>query len=142
MGQVGEKRAKIALELLQQSFKIVQEAQRCLKMVPRWPQNGPRWSKISFSGCLGLSYLAVSGVPWLCLRFALALPSFCLCFALALPLLCLRFAFVLPLLCLPFSFRLGVAPLSYKALLKRLQDLMYIDKPYLFRGISRSARTY
>ena len=66
-------------------------------------------------------------LPLLCTRFAFASPSICFCIAVALPSLFLS---------------VGGAPLSYKARLKRLQDLMYIDKPYLFRGISRSARTY
>ena len=109
------------------------------------PKMAPKWSKMVQDFVLGLSWAFIFG----CLGRSLALPSFCPRFAVVLPLLCPRFAFALPSICfciavaLPSLFlSVGGAPLNYKALLKRLQDLMYIDKPYLFRGISRSARTY
>ena len=97
MGQVGPRLLQMCSNKAPESSKM---ARRCHKMVPRWPQHGPRWSKMFVSGCLWFSSWASSGTPWLCLRSAFVLHSLCFRVAFALPSLCLRFAFVLPSLCL------------------------------------------
>jgi hypothetical protein len=103
MGKLGQDEPRLLQMCSNKAPESCKIAQRHRKMVPRWLQHGPRWSKMLVSSCLRLSSWAFSGVPWLCLRPAFALPSLCFRFAFALSSLYFRFAFALPSLCFRFA---------------------------------------